>query len=88
MNGIHGLRFLRWKIEFFQYQLICLRIFLDPFPDSNFEGSVIHVIEYPTTGLVLIGSDKWTLSPMLITLFVKLLFPDILLHLGTGNPSV
>lgn len=44
------------------------------------------MIENPASRLVLICTDERSLTSVLITLFVKLFFPDIFVHLGTSNP--
>ena len=88
MDSIHGFGFLGREIEFFENELIGLGIVLDPFPDGDLVSPIVHVVEYPPAGLILISADERTLPPVLVSLLVEFLFPDILMHLGAGNPPV
>ena len=88
VDSVHGLRFFRRQIELVQDELVGLWIVLNPFPNSNFEGPVFHVVEYLSSGLVLISSEEGPLPSMLEALDMEFFFPHILVHLGAGNPSI
>ena len=88
MYGILGFRFLRRQVELFQNELVSLGVIFDPLSDGDLESPVIHVVEYPSSGLVLIGTDERALSAILVTLFTVLSFPYVLVHFGTGYSSV
>jgi len=88
MDGVHGFRFLRRQVEFFQNKFIGLGVFLDPFSHGHFISSIVYVVEHAAARFVLIGADEGTLAAMLVSLLVELLFPDILMHLGAGDSPI
>ena len=88
MNSVLRLCPVRRQIKFIQHKLVCLRVFFQPFSDSDLKGICVDVIKYSSSWLILICSYVWALAIIMILLFPELLLPYILEHLGAGDSAI